>query len=446
MRAVDIIQKKREGQSLTTGEIRYFIRGCVEGEIPDYQVSAWLMAVCINGMDNRETTDLTMAMVDSGEKVDLSGVKGVKVDKHSTGGVGDTTTLIVAPLVAACGVPVAKMSGRGLGFTGGTLDKLESIPGFRVSLSMGEFLQSVQSVGLAVIGQSRNLVPADQLLYALRDVTGTVESIPLIASSIMSKKIAAGTDAIVLDVKTGSGAFMQSVEDSFALAEEMVKIGTRAGRKTTAVVTDMDQPLGMAVGNALEVREAVEVLQGRQKGPLREVSLYLAATMLMTANGCDTLKDGRRKAEEALVSGRGLARLGDMIRRQHGDAGVLEDFSRLPRANRILPIKAEKEGCITSVDTREIGRCALLLGAGRSRKGDRIDPGVGLVLHRRIGDRIRPGDLLAEFYVNREEELQEAVENFRKAVRIGTDKPTPRPLILGSVTASGVDHTPVYAE
>ena len=443
MRAVDIILKKRNGEPLTKEEIDFFIEGYVRGRIPDYQAAALLMAICFNGMDRRETADLTMAMVNSGERVDLSPIKGVKVDKHSTGGVGDTTTLIAAPLVAACGVPVAKMSGRGLGHTGGTLDKLESIPGFQTSLSMEEFIRSVQTVGLAVIGQNKDLVPADKLLYALRDVTGTVDSIPLIASSIMSKKIAAGTDAVVLDVKTGSGAFMQSVEDSFALAEEMVEIGTRAGRKTTAVITDMDQPLGMAVGNALEVREAVEILQDRQKSPLREVSLYLAAHMLATANACATLTDGRRMAEEALVSGRGLEKLGGMIRQQGGDARILERLDLLPGADQIVSVRTEEDGYITSVDTREIGRSALLLGAGRSKKDDRIDPGVGLVMHRRIGDRVRQGDILAEFYINREEGFPEAEEIFRNAIRIGTDKPEPKPLILGVVTKGGMERSPV---
>jgi pyrimidine-nucleoside phosphorylase len=410
----------------------------VNGSIPDYQASALLMAICFNGMDGRETADLTIAMANSGETIDLSPIKGIKVDKHSTGGVGDTTTLIVAPLVAACGVPVAKMSGRGLGHTGGTLDKLESIPGFRISLSMEEFIHSVQKVGLAVISQNKNLVPADKLLYALRDVTGTVDSIPLIASSIMSKKLAAGSDAIVLDVKTGSGAFMQSVEDSFALAREMVEIGTRAGRKMTAVVTDMDQPLGMAIGNALEVKEAIEVLQNTQEGPLREVSICLAAHMLLTADACTTLEDGCRMAEEALRSGRGLAKLGDMIGQQGGDVRVLEDLSLLPSADEVIPVKADTEGYIAAIDTQKVGLSSLLLGAGRSKKDDIIDPGVGLVMQKRIGDQVGKGDTLAEFYVNKKAGFQEAADTFLNAIKISKEKPEPKPLIFGTVTKDGI--------
>ncbi|MCK9276227.1 MAG: pyrimidine-nucleoside phosphorylase [Syntrophales bacterium] len=438
MRAVDIILKKRHGEALTKEEIKFFIKGFVNGSIADYQAAALLMAICFNGMDSRETTDLTIAMANSGETIDLSPIDGIKVDKHSTGGVGDTTTLIVAPLVAACGVPVAKMSGRGLGHTGGTLDKLESIPGFRVSLSMDEFIQTVQKVGLSVISQSNNLVPADKLLYALRDVTGTVDSIPLIASSIMSKKIAAGSDAIVLDVKTGSGAFMQSVEDSFALAKEMVEIGTRAGRNVTAVITDMDQPLGMAIGNALEVKEAIVVLQNKHTGPLREVSVYLAAQMLLTANKCTSLEDGCRMAEEALTSGRGLDKLGDMIRQQGGDISVLEDISLLPGADEIILVKAETEGYIASIDTEKIGLSSLLLGAGRSKKDDIIDPGVGLVMQKRIGDRVEKGDTLAEFYVNKQAGFQEAADTFLHAIEINKEKPELKPLIFGTVTKDGV--------
>jgi pyrimidine-nucleoside phosphorylase len=441
MRAIDIILKKRHGEELSKEEITYFINGYVNGSIADYQASALLMAICINGMDSRETADLTMAMVNSGETVDLSPIKGIKVDKHSTGGVGDTTTLIVAPLVAACGVPVAKMSGRGLGHTGGTIDKLESIPGFRVSLSMEEFIQSVQSVGLAVVSQNNNLVPADKLLYSLRDVTGTVDSIPLIASSIMSKKIASGSDAIVLDVKTGSGAFMQSVEDSLALAKEMVEIGTRAGKNVVALVTDMDQPLGMAIGNALEVKEAIEVLQNKQKGPLREVSIYLAAYMLYAAEACSQLDEGIRMIEEALDSGRGLAKLGEMIRNQGGDPRVIEELDLLPSADSITPIKADKEGYIASIDTQLIGLSSMLLGAGRSKKEDPIDPGVGLVMKKRIGDRVNKGDILAEFYVNNREKFLEAVEVFKSAIKISENKPEPKPLVLGTVTKNGIERT-----
>ena len=444
MRAVDVILKKRNGSSLTKEEINYFINGYSKGNIPDYQAAALLMAIFFTGMDSRETTDLTIAMVNSGDRVDLSSINGVKVDKHSTGGVGDTTTLITTPLVAACGVPVAKMSGRGLGHTGGTLDKLESIPGFRVSLSMDEFIKAVQSVGLAVISQNTNLVPADKLLYALRDVTGTIDSLPLIASSIMSKKIAAGADAIVLDVKTGSGAFMQSVEDSFKLASEMVKIGTRVGIRTTALVTDMDQPLGMAIGNALEVKEAIEVLNGDQRGSLREVSLHLASYMLYTAGACSDIKEGYAMAEDALDSGRGLSKLGEMIKQQGGEIEVIEDTSLLPGTNIVIPVKTEAKGYISAIDTQKVGLSALLLGAGRSTKDDIIDHGVGLVMHKRIGDWVNIGDTLADFYINYEEGYMEAVNNFRSAIKYSTEKPQPKPLLFGSVTEDGINRTAIY--
>ncbi|HCS72554.1 MAG TPA: pyrimidine-nucleoside phosphorylase [Clostridiales bacterium] len=438
MVAVDSIVKKRHGESLTTEEINFFIKGFTDGSIPDYQASALLMAICCNGMDSRETADLTLAMVNSGETIDLSPIPGIKVDKHSTGGVGDTTTLIIAPLVAACGVPVAKMSGRGLGHTGGTLDKLESIPGFRTDLTMEEFIQAVKETGLAVIGQSSHLVPADKQLYALRDVTGTVDSIPLIASSIMSKKIASGSDAIVLDVKTGSGAFMQSLNDSFALAEEMVEIGTRAGKNVTAVITDMGQPLGMAIGNALEVEEAIKVLKSQQEGCLKEASLYLAANMLFAAKACNNIQEGMTLAEEALESGRGLAKLGDMIRQQGGGESLLGDLSLLPHAKLIIPVLSEKEGYIASMDTQRIGMSAMLTGAGRSRKEDKIDPAAGLVMKKRVGDAVNKGDVLAEIHLNNKSMFKEAAKVFRSAITITEDKPEVGPLILGTVTKDGV--------
>jgi pyrimidine-nucleoside phosphorylase len=434
MRAVDIILKKRHGKPLSEEEIRFFVKGFVEGSIPDYQASALLMAVCFTGMTGGETAYLTSAMVDSGEKVDLSRIEGVKADKHSTGGVGDTTTLITAPLAAACGLRVAKMSGRGLGHTGGTLDKLESIPGFKTDLSMDEFVESVRTVGLSVIGQSKNLVPADKLLYEIRDVTGTVDSIPLIASSIMSKKIAAGSDVIVLDVKTGSGAFMESLEDAFALAKVMAGIGKTAGKKVAAVITDMNQPLGMAVGNALEVKEAVRVLKGQQGGPLKEVSLYLTANMLLAGNAASSLEEGLRLAGEALESGRGLQKLRDMISRQGGDPEVLENPGILPAAKYIIPVEAEEEGFIYSVNAREIGRSALITGVGRTRKEDRIDPAVGLVMKKRTGDRVEKGEIIAEFHVNNLKVFEEASRVFRNAVKISKEEPELRPLVLGTVT------------
>lgn len=438
MRAVDIISKKRHGEALSREEINFFIEGFVNGSIPDYQASALLMAVCCNGMDSWETVDLTLAMANSGDKVDLSRISGIKVDKHSTGGVGDTTTLITAPLVAACGVPVAKMSGRGLGHTGGTLDKLESIPGFKTDLSMEEFINAVESIGLAVIGQSKDLVPADKLLYELRDVTGTVDNIPLIASSIMSKKIASGSDAIVLDVKTGSGAFMRSVNDSFLLADAMVKIGVRAGRDVMAVITDMDQPLGMAVGNALEVKEAVEVLKNKRQGPLKDISIYLAANMLLTAKACSSLDEGLIMTSEALESGRGLNKLGEMIQRQGGDRDVLDDFSLLPGAEHIIPVKADAEGYISSIDAEKIGLCSLLTGAGRSKKEDDIDHAAGLIMHKRVGDPVHEGDILAELHINKLDMFEEASQMLRSGIHIRSARPKLKPLVMGMVTKHGI--------
>jgi len=439
MRAVDIISKKRHGEALTRDEINFFVKGFVDGSIPDYQASALLMAVCCNGMDSWETVDLTLAMVNSGEKLDLSPINGIKTDKHSTGGVADTTTLIVGPLVAACGVPVAKMSGRGLGHTGGTLDKLESIPGFRTSLTMEEFIHSVQTVGIAVAGQSRELVPADKLFYALRDVTGTVDSIPLIASSIMSKKIAAGCDAIVLDVKTGSGALLQSLDDSFALADAMVKIGVRAGRNVIAVITDMDQPLGMAVGNALEVKEAVMVLKNELEGPLKELSLYLAANMLLAAKACRDTDQGLTMADRALKSGRALAKLGDMIRNQGGQAEIIENLSLLPQAKHIVPVKAERDGYVSSIDTLKVGIGSLLTGAGRSKKDDKIDHAAGIVMHKRVGDRVQKGDTLAEIHTGNAGIIEEVSGMLKNAILIKAEKPVLRPLILGKVTKNGIE-------
>jgi len=438
MRGVDILSKKRHGEALSKEEINFFIEGFVNGSIPDYQASALLMAICCNGMDSWETVDLTQAMVNSGDRVDLSQIRGTKVDKHSTGGVGDTTTLIAAPLVAACGVPVAKMSGRGLGHTGGTLDKLESIPGFRTNLSMEEFINAVESIGLAVIGQSKNLVPADKLLYELRDVTGTVDSIPLIASSIMSKKIASGSDAIVLDVKVGSGAFMRSVNDSFLLADAMVKIGVRAGINTVAVITDMDQPLGMAIGNALEVKEAIEILQNKQQGQLKDVSIYLAANMLLAAKACKTLEHGLIMISEALESGRGLIKLGEMIQRQGGDINVLDNPGLLPVAEHVIPVMSDAEGYISSINTEKVGLSSLLTGAGRSRKEDNIDPAVGLVMKKRLGDSVQQGEILAEFHINNPDVFEEASHVFRNGIQISNTKPNLRPLVLGMVTKHGI--------
>ena len=429
MRITDIIHKKRGGQELSREEIEFFVTGYVGDEIPDYQISALLMAVWFQGMGPRETADLTMVMAESGDRIDLSKIPGIKVDKHSTGGVADTTTLVAAPLVAACGGRVAKMSGRGLGHTGGTLDKLESIPGFSVFQSMEDFARIVNTHGVSVIGQTGNLAPADKKLYALRDVTATVDNLSLIASSIMSKKLAAGSDAIVLDVKTGSGAFMKELGAAVELAEAMVEIGKNAGRKTTALVTDMNQPLGNAVGNALEVKEAVEILQGRHPGDLKEVSLALAARMLLLSGAAEDEKDARRRLEAAIDDGTALAKLAAMIEAQGGDPRVTEDTGRLPAASKTVVLEAKRSGRIEAMDTEEIGYAAMLLGAGRATKDDTIDLAVGIWMSRRIGDEIKAGDKLAVFHVNNETNLDEAMRRFEGALKI-TGGPAEKPTLI----------------
>ena len=419
MLAAELIEKKRNGRALSADEIDWLIQGYTRGEIPDYQIAAFLMAVWFKGMDTDETTKLTMAMMRSGDVIDLSPIPGIKVDKHSTGGVADTTTLVAAPLVAACGGKVAKMSGRGLGHTGGTLDKLESIPGFCVQQSMSTFVAIVSEHGLSVIGQTADLVPADKKLYALRDVTATIDNLSLIASSIMSKKLAAGSDAIVLDVKTGSGAFMKSEPEAIALAEAMVAIGKGAGKRVAAVVTDMSQPLGDAIGNALEVREAIEILQGHHlRGDLARVSLTLAAHMLAASDLYD-LDEAAKRLRTAVEDGSGLAALKAMIIAQGGDGEVCEDTSRLPSARRRYPIEAVASGRLVSMETDRIGISALLLGAGRRTKEQEIDPAVGIWMKKRLGDTIQEGEVVAEFYVNDETNLEEAVREFQGALRIG---------------------------
>ncbi len=434
MRMYDIILKKRNGERLNAAEIAYFINGYVSGDIPDYQVAALLMAIYFKGMDARETADLTMAMVDSGERIDLSAVSGIKVDKHSTGGVGDTTTLIVAPLVAACGVPVAKMSGRGLGHTGGTIDKLETIRGFNVNQPIDDFISIVNEIGVAVVGQTGNLVPADKKLYALRDVTATVDNISLIASSIMSKKIASGADAFVLDVKAGSGAFMRETEKAFELAKEMVAIGTHVGKRTIAIVTDMNQPLGMTIGNALEVKEAIEILSGMNKeSALREVSLLIGAYMLLAVQKCQTVEEGIQILVQTLESGKGLEQLKKMIAAQGGDSRVVDNPSLLPQANRMIEVKTQKEGWIFAMDTQDIGSSAMLLGAGRKTKEDIIDLAVGMVMQKRIGDYVKQGESIAKFYINEEKMLDEAIDLFKRAVHIEAQKPINKPLMYGVV-------------
>ena len=438
MNMVDIITRKKLGQELTEEEIRWFVRGAAEKSVPDYQLAAMLMAIRLRGMTARETTQLTLAMRDSGDVADLSAIPGVKVDKHSTGGVGDTTTLILAPLVAACGVPVAKMSGRGLGHTGGTLDKLESIAGLSVEESEEQFIRQVKDIGVAVIGQTGTLAPADKTLYALRDVTSTVDSLPLIASSVMSKKLASGADAIVLDVKTGSGAIMQTLDGAIELAQAMVEIGTLAGKPITAIVTGMEQPLGTHVGNALEVKDAIDVLAGRTEGALKEVSLLLGSHMLVLAGRADTPEKGRELLEDALRSGAGLEKLRQMIRAQGGDPAVCDDVTLLPRAAVIREVKADVTGYAAAMDTMALGLAAQAMGAGRIRKTDALDYSVGFVLPVRIGDRVTPETTLCTLHARSEEDADRAEAAIRAAIRFSGEPAQSPPLCYAIITKDGV--------
>ena len=438
MRMYDIIAKKRDGGELTEEEIKFFIRGYVTGEIPDYQASALLMAIYFKGMTAKETAQLTMSMANSGETVDLSSIDGIKVDKHSTGGVGDKTTLIVAPVVASLGVRVAKMSGRGLGHTGGTIDKLESIPGMQTSIDREKFFSIVRKVGVSVIGQSGNLVPADKKLYALRDVTATIDSIPLIASSIMSKKIAACSDCILLDVKTGSGAFMKTFDDSIRLAEAMVSIGEHVGRRTVSLITDMDRPLGDAIGNSLEVCEACETLKGRGPGDLTTVCIELAANMLYLA-GKGSVAECRKAAAEQMKNGAGFAKLKEMVAAQGGDTAVLDDHAKFQQAKVRRKIKAVTDGWIYAMDTQQCGIASAVLGAGREKKEDPIDYSAGIVLRKKTGDRVEKGEPVAEFYTSCEEKFVQAERVFRSAVTIRGEAPASVPLVLARVTRDGVE-------
>nr|MDH3098227.1 pyrimidine-nucleoside phosphorylase [Bacillus velezensis] len=402
MRMVDLIVKKQNGKELTTEEIQFFVKGYTDGSIPDYQASALAMAIYFQDMTDQERADLTMAMVNSGETIDLSAIEGIKVDKHSTGGVGDTTTLVLAPLVAALGVPVAKMSGRGLGHTGGTIDKLEAIEGFHVELSKDEFIKLVNRDKVAVIGQSGNLTPADKKLYAPRDVTGTVNSIPLIASSIMSKKIAAGADAIVLDVKTGAGAFMKTDEDAVNLAKAMVRIGNNVGRQTMAVISDMSRPLGFAIGNALEVQEAIDTLRGEGPEDLNELVLTLGAQMVVLAKKAETLEEARTKLQEVMKNGKALEKFKEFLSNQGGDASVVDDPSKLPQAAYKIDVPAKEAGVVSEIVADEIGVAPMLLGAGRATKEDEIDLAVGIMLRKKVGDNVEKGEPLVTLYANRE--------------------------------------------
>ncbi|MBT9333294.1 thymidine phosphorylase [Paracidobacterium acidisoli] len=431
----ELIARKKAGLALSDEEIAWWVNSYVKGVIPDYQVAALLMAICFRGMSSRETTALTMAMAHSGDMVDLSTIEGFKVDKHSTGGVADTTTLIATPIAAACGVKVAKMSGRGLGHTGGTVDKLESIPGFDAALSPERFVGIVNRVGLAVTGQSGNLVPADKALYALRDVTATVDSIPLIASSVMSKKIAAGADAIVLDVKTGDGAFMRDLQDAFELARVMVEIGSAVGKRTVALVTDMDQPLGMAVGNSLEVQEALEVLKGKTGGALRDLSILLAAEMLAVSMYPDRPK-ARRAAEDALISGRALERFRMMIEAQGGNSAIMDDPELLPQPKKKILVLSNRDGFVTGFDTEAVGRAAVYLGAGRAAKEDELDYAAGIMLNKRAGDRVIHGEMLAVMHAGDRSDVAEAEHTLRSAIHIGSEAVMQRPLVFGRVTST----------
>ncbi|HZG60380.1 MAG TPA: pyrimidine-nucleoside phosphorylase [Anoxybacillus sp.] len=416
MRMVDLIEKKRDGHALTKEEIQFIIEGYTKGDIPDYQMSAFAMAVFFRGMTEEETAALTMAMVHSGDVIDLSNIDGIKVDKHSTGGVGDTTTLVLGPLVASVGVPVAKMSGRGLGHTGGTIDKLESVPGFHVEIDNDEFIRLVNQNKIAVIGQTGNLTPADKKLYALRDVTATVNSIPLIASSIMSKKIAAGADAIVLDVKTGAGAFMKDLEGAKQLATAMVEIGKRVGRKTMAIISDMSQPLGFAIGNALEVKEAIDTLKGEGPKDLEELCLTLGSYMVYLAEKAASLEEARAMLEKAMKDGSALETFKTFLSAQGGDASVVDDPSKLPQAKYQFELEAKEDGYVSEIVADEIGTAAMLLGAGRATKESTIDLSVGLVLRKKIGDQVKKGESLVTIHSNTEnieEVKQKLYENIK---------------------------------
>ena len=429
IRPNQVLRKKRFGGELNEAEIRAFVRGVTDGSWADYQISALLMAICIHGMSDRETLALTLAMAKSGDTLDLSDIPGVKADKHSTGGVGDTTSLILVPLTAACGLKVAKMSGRGLGFTGGTLDKLESIPGLNVNLGVEEFKAIVRRVGCAIAGQTAELAPADKVLYALRDVTETVDCLPLVVSSILSKKLASGCDVVVLDVKTGSGAIMDTPEKSRKLAEDMVRIGNLSGRRFSALITDMDQPLGMYIGNALEVEEAIDVLAGRAGGKLRDVSLTLGAHMLRNAGIAPSVEAGVSMLEEKIASGEGLKKFAEMIEAQGGDVRVCEDTNLLPKAARKIDLPSPGDGYIAAIRTSEVGNAARLLGAGRLRKEDAIDSAVGIVMQKRVGDFVRRGDPLLTLHANAHSDVAGAMTILGRAVTLSQEKVTPPELI-----------------
>ncbi|HBY58115.1 MAG TPA: pyrimidine-nucleoside phosphorylase [Candidatus Atribacteria bacterium] len=438
MRFYDLIIKKRDGQELNQEEINFMIKEYCEERVPDYQMSAMLMAIYFKGMSNSEIKHLTIAMVNSGKIIDLSSIPGIKVDKHSTGGVGDTTTLALAPMVAAAGVPVAKMSGRGLGHTGGTIDKLESIEGFKTELSLNKFIEIVKKVGVSIISPTADLAPADKKLYALRDVTATVDSIPLIVSSIMSKKIAAGADAIVLDVTTGSGAFMSRYEDTLKLGKIMVDIGLEIGKETVAIVTNMDEPLGFAIGNSLEVREAIEVLKNKGPEDLRQLCIVLGSYMLKLGGVVNSLEEGKNKLIKVLEEGRAFNKFKEMVQAQGGNLQVIENPELLPLAKFCFKIKADKSGYVQRADSRLIGESAMLLGAGRENKESKIDFSVGIVLKKKIGDKVNINEDLAEVYYNDKEKLEDARKKLMSSFTIGDKKPQKLPLILAAISKEGI--------
>lgn len=435
MKMVDIISKKRDGIELTTEEINFFVENYTNGNIPDYQVSALLMAICFQKMNMRETSDLTMAMVNSGDILDLSNIEGIKVDKHSTGGVGDTTTLVLTPMVAALGIPVAKMSGRGLGHTGGTIDKLESFEGFSVEISEEQFINNVNNNKIAIMGQTADLAPADKKLYALRDVTGTVENISLISSSIMSKKIAAGADAIVLDVKIGDGAFMKSYESAKELAEAMVSIGKNVNRNTVAVISDMDQPLGFAVGNALEVKEAIDTLSGKGPEDLLELCLTLGSNMVVLAKKAETVEEAREKLIKVIEDKSALKKLKEFVASQGGNPDQVENTELLPKAKFVVEVKSEEEGYVSKIDSQHIGLIAMELGAGRATKEDTIDLAVGIVLNKKRGYKVSKGDVLAYIHANDEKKIEKARKNIIDSYHITKENKEAVPLIYGTITS-----------
>lgn len=438
MRMYDLIKKKRDGKELTKEEIKFFVDGYVKDQIPDYQVSALMMAIYFQKMTNEETVNLTREMMHSGDVVDLSKIEGIKVDKHSTGGVGDKTTIALAPLVAACNAPVAKMSGRGLGHTGGTLDKLEAIPGFSISLEDEKFINNVNTHKVAVCGQTASIVPADKKLYALRDVSATVDNLSLIASSIMSKKLASGADAIVLDVKTGSGAFMKTQDDSFALAKAMVDIGNGMDRETIGVITDMDQPLGCAVGNSLEVIEAIETLKGNGPKDFTELCLTLGSYMLVLSKVAKDFDEARTMLQEAINSKKALEKLKVFIEAQGGNPLVVDDYELFPKANLEVDVKATKSGFISKIDAEEIGIGALILGAGRETKESEIDLSAGLKLLKKVGEKVNEGDVIARLYLNDESKKDSAYDRVLNAYEVSDVKPEERKLIYGIVDKDGI--------